>query len=93
MDSNWNSVIAVATCVYGGATLLLVVQIWRDRVQREKHFKAEIDAGKLRELQTAFYEAWGYWQAHWMAGGLSRWTRPKLADSLRHSCAWNASCD
>lgn len=63
------SVTALATCVYGGATLLLVVQIWRDRVQRERHFSGETDARKLNELQSAFYEAWGYWEGHWMSAG------------------------
>jgi hypothetical protein len=55
-------IIAVATSVYGAATLLLVIQIWRDRVQREKHFNSEGRARKLNDLHSAFYEAWGYWE-------------------------------
>lgn len=67
-----NSVIAFATCIYGGATLLLVIQIWRDRVQRERHIRTETDARKLGELQSAFYEAWGYWEGHWISAGSVR---------------------
>jgi len=55
---------AIATAVYGLATLLLVFQIWRDRVQRERHFREEADSRKINELRSAFYEAWGYWQGH-----------------------------
>ena len=57
-------VTAISTAVYGLATLLLVIQIWRDRVQREKHFRDEADNRKLNELRSAFYDAWGYWQGH-----------------------------
>ncbi len=64
-----NSVIAIATSVYGAATLLLVIQLWRDRVQREKHFKLENDARKLDALYSAFYEACGYWEGHRAAAG------------------------
>jgi hypothetical protein len=59
-----NTVTAIATSVYGGATLLLVFQIWRDRVQREKHFREESDSHKINDLRSAFYEAWGYWQGY-----------------------------
>jgi hypothetical protein len=59
-----NTVTAIATSVYGAATLLLVIQIWRDRIQRERHFRAEADGRKINELRSAFYEAWGYWQGH-----------------------------
>ena len=62
--TNWSEVSAIATAIYGGATLLLVVQIWRDRVQRDKHFSVEVNNRKLHELHNAFYEAWGYWEAH-----------------------------
>jgi hypothetical protein len=62
MDAN--TVTAIATSVYGGATFLLVVQIWRDRVQREKHFREETANRKLSELHIAFYEAWGYWEGY-----------------------------
>jgi len=58
------TVTAIATSVYGGATLLLVGQLWRDRVQREKHFREEAVNRKLNELHRAFYDAWGYWQGH-----------------------------
>jgi len=60
-----NSITAIATSVYGAATLLLVIQIWRDRVQRERHRKADTEAHKLGELRSAFYEAWGFWMGHW----------------------------
>ena len=59
-----SSVIAIATAVYGAATLLLVIQIWRDRVQRETHYKEEIESRRLNELRSAFYEAAGYWEGH-----------------------------
>jgi len=36
MVIDWSEVSAIATVIYGGATLLLVVQIWRDRVQRDR---------------------------------------------------------
>ena len=57
-----NSVTAIATSVYGAATLILVVQIWRDRVQRERHSKNADDTRQLNELRSAFYEAAGYWE-------------------------------
>jgi len=43
---------------------MLVFQIWRDRVQRDKHFREEAETRRLNELRGAFYEAWGYWQGH-----------------------------
>jgi hypothetical protein len=55
---------AIATAVYGLATLLLVIQIWRDRVQRESQFRREAETRKLNELHRAFFDAWGYWQGH-----------------------------
>jgi hypothetical protein len=58
------TVTAIATSVYGLATLLLVFQIWRDRVQRESHFREETANRKLNELRSAFYDAWGYWHGH-----------------------------
>ena len=64
MSLDANSITAIATSVYGAATLALVIQLWRDRVQREKHFRTENDARKLAELRIAFYDAWGYWAAH-----------------------------
>jgi hypothetical protein len=63
-------VTAMATVVYGLATLLLVIQIWRDRVQRERHYSDEVANRKLAELRSAFYEAWGYWEGH-------RYARPE----------------
>jgi hypothetical protein len=60
MDAN--TVIATATSVYGAATLLLVFQIWRDRVQRERHYREEAATHKLNELRSAFYEACGFWE-------------------------------
>jgi hypothetical protein len=62
--TDWSEVSAIATAIYGGATLLLVVQIWRDRIQRDKHFGTEVNNRKLDALHNAFYEAWGYWEAH-----------------------------
>jgi hypothetical protein len=59
---NATNVIAIATSVYGLATL--VVQIWRDRVQRDRQFHAETTTRKLNDLRSAFYEAWGYWEGH-----------------------------
>jgi hypothetical protein len=55
-------VTAGAAAVYGIGTLFLVYQLWRDRVQRDRHFQAESDARKLNDLRTAFYDAWGYWE-------------------------------
>lgn len=69
MSLDSNTIIAIATSVYGAATLLLVFQLWRDRVQRENHFRANNDAQKLNELRSAFYEAWGYWEAYWRTVG------------------------
>jgi hypothetical protein len=56
------SVIAIATSLYGIATLLLVDQIRRDRAQRESHFGSENEVRKVNELRGAFYEAWGHWE-------------------------------
>jgi len=53
MVIDWSEVSAIATGIYGGATLLLVVQIWRDRVQRDRHFDAEAARRKLDELRQA----------------------------------------
>ena len=64
MTVDSNAVTAIATSVYGAATLLLVGQIWRDRIQRERHFREESDNRKINELRSAFYEAWGYWQGY-----------------------------
>jgi hypothetical protein len=62
MDPTW--VNAISTSVYGAATLGLVIQVWRDRVQREEHSQREKDARKLDDLRRAFYEAWGYTVGH-----------------------------
>jgi len=62
--TNWSEISAIATAIYGVATLLLVVQIWRDRAQRDKYFNIEANNRRLNELHNAFYEAWGYWEAH-----------------------------
>jgi hypothetical protein len=64
-------VTAFSTAVYGLATLLLVIQIWRDRVQRERHFGDEAESRKLNELRSAFYDAWGYWRGHRSRSGNS----------------------
>jgi len=71
MDSNSVAtlVTAGATAVYGIGTVFLVYQLWRDRVQRGRHFQADNDAQKLNELRRAFYEASGYWLgSRWVAG-------------------------
>jgi len=57
-------VTAGATAIYGIGTLALVYQLWRDRVQRDRHFQQEKDAKKVADLHTAFYDAWGYWEGH-----------------------------
>lgn len=64
MVIDWSEVSAIATVIYGGATLLLVVQIWRDRVQRDRHFEAEAAHRRQDELRSAFYDAVGYWAGH-----------------------------
>ena len=64
-----NSVTAVATAVYGFATLLLVFQIWRDRVQRDNQFREEATNRKLTDLRSAFYDAWGYHRGHTARSG------------------------
>lgn len=71
MSIDMNSVTAIATSAYGLATLLLVIQIWRDRVQRERHFSEEASNRKLNELRSAFYDAWGYWEGHRSRSGNS----------------------
>jgi hypothetical protein len=64
MVMDWSEVSAIATGIYGAATLALVFQIWRDRVQRERHFETDAAQRKLDELRSAFYDAVGYWQGH-----------------------------
>jgi hypothetical protein len=71
MDSNSVAtlVTACATAVYGIGTIFLVYQLWRDRVQRDRHFQTDSDAQRLNELRRAFYEAYGYWLgSRWVAG-------------------------
>jgi hypothetical protein len=64
MDSNSIAtlVTASATAIYGVGTVALVYQLWRDRVQRDRHFQAENNARRLNDLRSAFYEAWGFWE-------------------------------
>jgi hypothetical protein len=71
MVIDWSEVSSIATVIYGGATLLLVIQIWRDRVQRDRHFEAEAVGRKLDELRTSFFDACGYWLGHVHRGGNS----------------------
>lgn len=60
---------ALSAAVYGIGSLWLVFQLWRDRVQRERHFQSDKAAGELNALRTAFYEAYGYWQGYlWTRG-------------------------
>jgi hypothetical protein len=54
-------VTAVATLIYGLATVLLWYENRQDRQQREKQFHAEVASRKVEQLQNAFFEAWGYW--------------------------------
>jgi hypothetical protein len=81
---NWSEVSAIATAIYGGATLAFVVQIWRDRVQREQHFAAEAAQRKLDELRTALYDAVGYWEGRKHKSGDS------LIDATQASRAFEA---
>jgi hypothetical protein len=68
---DWVSVTAIATVVYGFATLALVFQLREDRSQRIKQFNVENEAKKLNDLRGAFYEAAGYWLGHrWSAGSV-----------------------
>jgi hypothetical protein len=55
---------AIATLVYGFATLLLWLENREDRKHRDKHFREEAEARKRNELYRAFYDAWGYWKGH-----------------------------
>jgi hypothetical protein len=64
MVTNWSEVSAIATGIYGLAMLAFVFQTWRDRVQRERHFKEETANRKLDALRSAFYDAIGYWTGH-----------------------------
>jgi hypothetical protein len=65
-------VTAIATAVYGLATLLLWFENREDRKQRDRHFREEADGRKLNELRSAFYEAWGYWEGFSHASPESR---------------------
>jgi hypothetical protein len=64
MVIDWSEVSAIATVIYGAATLALVIQIWRDRVQRGRHFETDAAQQRLNELRSAFYDAVGYWAGH-----------------------------
>lgn len=66
LDPLW--ITAAATALYGFASTWLAFHIWRDRVQRERHFNNEMAERKLNDLRTAFYEASGYWRAHYYEG-------------------------
>jgi len=65
-------VTAVATLIYGLATVLLWYENRQDRQQREKQFHAEARDRKRDELQNAFFEAWGYWRGQELTAGGSR---------------------
>jgi hypothetical protein len=69
MVIDWVEISAIATVVYGAGTLLLVIQIWRDRVQRDRHFRKEVVHRKLDNLHSAFYDACGYWEGHKQRSG------------------------
>jgi len=60
-------VTAIATAVYGFATLLLWFENREDRKQRDRNFREEAETRKLNDLRSAFYEAWGYWQGFYYA--------------------------
>lgn len=66
------TVTAAATAVYGLATMLLWIENFLDRRARDRQFRREADASKLRELYSAFYEAWGYWSGHKFRSQMSR---------------------
>lgn len=57
-------VTAFATLIYGLATVLLWYENRQDRKQRGRQFDTEAGDSKRRELQNAFFEAWGYWRGH-----------------------------
>jgi hypothetical protein len=65
-------VTAVATFIYGLATVLLWYENRQDRQRREKQFHAESGDRKRVALQNAFFEAWGYWRGQRMTAGDSR---------------------
>jgi hypothetical protein len=65
-------VTAVATFIYGLATVLLWYENRQDRQLREKQFHAESGDRKRGELQNAFFEAWGYWHGHQLRSGDSK---------------------
>lgn|SRR5580698_5419808 len=65
-------VTALATAVYGLATLLLWFENIADRRQRDRHYREEADSRKLNELRSAFYEAWGFWQGYYMGSPETR---------------------
>ncbi len=65
-------VTAIATTIYGFATLLLWLENREDRKQRDRHFREEADAHRLNDLRGAFYEAWGYWEGYYMGSPDSR---------------------
>jgi hypothetical protein len=51
------TVTAAATALYGLATILLWLENLLDRKARDRQFRQEAEANKLRTLHTAFYEA------------------------------------
>lgn len=57
-------VTALATLVYGLATLCLWYENRQDRLQRQKQFDKGLADRKLYDLHSAFYEAWGFWNGH-----------------------------
>lgn len=57
MSIDPNIITAIATSVYGLATTFLVIQLWRDRAQRERHFRHDGETRRVNELRSAFYEA------------------------------------
>ena len=65
-------VTAIATAIYGLATLLLWLENREDRKQRDRHFREETESRKVNDLRSAFYEAWGYWQGYYMGSPETR---------------------
>lgn len=65
-------VTAIATAIYGLATLLLWLENREDRKQRDRHFREEAESRQLNDLRSAFYEAWGYWQGYYMGSPETR---------------------
>jgi hypothetical protein len=63
------AITALSTLVYGVATWLLWRESREDRKQRQQQFIDDANRRRVSDLQSAFYEAWGYWEGHFMSVG------------------------